>query len=196
MTGRRLAQTAPLFDLLPGGPEGWKYIPDFLTTQEEAELLAHVGALEFSEVRMHGVAARRTTVHFGWSYVYDTRQLDRPEPIPDWVLDVRRRSAELVGIRAEDFEEVLVTCYPAGATIGWHRDAPTFGPTVVGVSLLTPCDMRFRRRVGDRFERYTQQLEPRSAYVLSGPARSIWQHSIPPVPALRYSITFRTVRAR
>jgi DNA oxidative demethylase len=196
MARRTLAQTAPLFESTLDGPEGWKYIPDFLTAEEEAELLAHVEALEFSEVRMHGVAARRTTVHFGWNYIYDTRQLDRPEPIPDWVLDVRRRSAELVGVRAEDFEEVLITCYTVGATIGWHRDAPTFGPTVVGVSLLAPCDMRFRRRVGDRFERYTQQIEPRSAYVLSGPARSVWQHSIPPVPTLRYSITFRTIRAR
>jgi alkylated DNA repair dioxygenase AlkB len=36
-------------------------------------------------------------------------------------------------------------------------------------------------------------LAPRSAYLLSGPARHIWEHSIPPVDAHRYSITFRTM---
>jgi alkylated DNA repair dioxygenase AlkB len=157
-------------------------------------LLAHVEATEFSEVRMHGVAARRTTAHFGWSYDYDARALDRPEPIPDFVLDLRRRAAELVGIEGEEFREVLLTRYPEGATIGWHRDAPMFGPSVVGVSLLAACDMRFRRRKADSFERFSQRLEPRSAYVLSGAARSVWQHSIPPLSTLRYSITFRTVR--
>jgi hypothetical protein len=39
------------------------------------------------------------------------------------------------------------------------------------------------------------QILPRSGYVLSGAARYAWQHSIPPTKALRYSITFRTLRA-
>jgi DNA oxidative demethylase len=88
-----------------------------------------------------------------------------------------------------------VTRYPTGATIGWHRDAPMFGPSVVGISLLGACEMRFRRRAGDSFVRFTQPLPARSAYVLGGPARAVWQHSIPAVPSLRYSITFRTLRA-
>jgi len=90
---------------------------------------------------------------------------------------------------------VLVTEYPVGATIGWHRDAPPFG-IVVGVSLLSACRFRFRRTVNDRVERAETELAPRSAYVLSGPARTEWQHSIPPTTALRYSITFRTLRRR
>ena len=36
--------------------------------------------------------------------------------------------------------------------------------------------------------------EPRSAYLLSGPARSVWEHSIPPVGEPRYSVTFRNLR--
>ena len=37
-------------------------------------------------------------------------------------------------------------------------------------------------------------LEPRSAYVMRGPARWKFQHSIPPVKDFRYSVTFRTLR--
>ena len=36
-------------------------------------------------------------------------------------------------------------------------------------------------------------VEPRSAYLLRGPSRTEWEHSIPAVDALRYSITFRSL---
>ena len=89
---------------------------------------------------------------------------------------------------------MLVTEYGPGAGIGWHRDKAVFGETV-GVSLLSPCVLRLRRKVGERkWERGNLTAEPRSAYLLSGPARSEWEHSIPPVDALRYSITFRNLR--
>ena len=69
-----------------------------------------------------------------------------------------------------------------------------FGRALVGVSLGSACRMRFQRRAGDTRRVFDLELAPRSAYVLGGPARSAWQHSIPPTKSLRYSITFRTVR--
>ena len=93
-----------------------------------------------------------------------------------------------------DLVQILVSRYPEGAGIGWHRDAPMFGASVVGVSLLSPCRMRFQRRSGELRRVYDLELEPRSAYVLGGAARSAWQHSIPPTKGLRYSITFRTLK--
>jgi DNA oxidative demethylase len=110
--------------------------------------------------------------------------------VPAWLLPLRERAGALAGIPAEAFEEVLVTEYPTGSGIGWHRDAPMFGDAVVGVSLRAPCRMRFRREG----ETAAIELAPRSAYVLSGPARTLWQHSIPATKDLRYSITFRTLR--
>jgi alkylated DNA repair dioxygenase AlkB len=89
--------------------------------------------------------------------------------------------------------EVLVTEYTPGAGIGWHRDAPMFG-VVVGVSLLGACRFRFRRGKDATAETRAVELAPRSAYVLDGEARTLWQHSIPPARALRYSVTFRTLR--
>lgn len=149
--------------------------------------------MPFAEVRMHGVVAKRRVAHFGWDYGYESWRITQTEPIPAWLMPLRERAAGLIALPAERLEEVLVTRYEPGAGIGWHRDAPMFGPIVVGVSLLAACRMRFQRKSGADRETAEWLLEPRSAYVLSGEARRSWQHSIPPTKALRYSITFRTV---
>jgi alkylated DNA repair protein (DNA oxidative demethylase) len=106
---------------------------------------------------------------------------------------LRERCARLAGLDPAELAQILFTRYPPGATIGWHRDAPVFG-TVVGVSLLSACRMRFRRTVGGDPIVFERVLERRSAYVLAGSARWAWQHSIPPTKELRYSVTFRTLR--
>ena len=81
--------------------------------------------------------------------------------------------------------------YAPGAGIGWHKDRPQFGETA-GVSLLAEARLRLRRKEGPGWQRLSQLLKPRSAYQLSGDARHVWEHSIPPQEQLRYSITFRT----
>lgn len=178
----------------PNPPPGLTYLQDFITADEERQLVASLERLDYRQVVMHDTPARRTTAHFGWDYTYDSRQVTPADPMPDFLTELRRRAADLIDVSAHELAEVLVTRYPPGATIGWHRDAPMFGPSVVGVSLLASCTMRFRLRGGESFRRYELQLEPRSAYVLGGLARLAWQHSIPPVSELRYSVTFRTLR--
>lgn len=168
------------------------YVTDFITTAEETALVKEVEKLPFHEVRMHGVVARRTVIHFGWDYDYDGWKIHQTDPPPAWLATLRDRCASVAEIEPERLEQFLVARYPAGASIGWHRDAPMFGSPVAGVSLLSPCRMRFRRTD----ETFTQILEPRSLYILSGAARTTWQHHIPPTKELRYSITMRTVRQR
>jgi alkylated DNA repair dioxygenase AlkB len=97
------------------------------------------------------------------------------------------------GIAPDDLPHALVTEYGPGATIGWHRDKGVFGD-VIGISLLSPCVFRLRRKVGAKWERYSLTAEPRSAYLLRAASRTEWEHSIPAVDALRYSVTFRTLR--
>jgi alkylated DNA repair dioxygenase AlkB len=177
-------------------PEGLVYVPEFLTEGEERDLLVHIGGVAFAEIRMHGQVARRRTAHFGWMYGYESWQLEPGPPPPDFLLPLRARCAELLEEPPERLQEVLVSEYLPGATIGWHRDAPMFGPKVVGVSLGSACRMRFQRGKGEERRTYAQELAPRSAYVLGGAARSVWQHSIPAVKAPRYSVTFRTLRER
>jgi alkylated DNA repair dioxygenase AlkB len=174
-------------------PSGLVLRPELLTAGEEAGLLEVMEDLRFDPIVIRGQAARRTARHYGLGYDYEARTPQPGEPIPDWLLPVRRHAAELAGEDPEALVEALVQRYPAGATIGWHRDAPAFG-TVIGVSLGGSCRLRFQRGTGERRRTWEVTLEPRSGYVLSGEARWSWQHSIPPAKEPRYSITFRTLR--
>jgi DNA oxidative demethylase len=176
-------------------PAGLRYADGVLDTAEEARLLERLGTLAYDEVRMHGQAARRVVRHYGLRYDFSTFGVEEGEPVPDWLQEPREKAAALLGHSPEDLVETLVTRYPSGATIGWHRDAPVFGD-VVGISLASPCSLRFQRGRGDDRRVFELELAPRSAYVLAGAARVSWQHSIPPVAAERYSLTFRTLRRR
>jgi DNA oxidative demethylase len=171
-------------------PEGLLYKPELLTAEEERKLLDIFMELRFDPIVMHGVAARRTARHYGLGYDYESRTPKEGEPMPDWLLALRDRVASF---HAGDYLEALVQRYPPGSTIGWHRDAPAFGD-VAGVSLGGSARLRFQRGKGEERRVWEILAEPRSGYVLTGPARRSWQHSIPPTKELRYSVTFRTLR--
>ena len=175
-------------------PEGLLYTPEFVTPTEERDLVDLMGEIDFREVTMRGQTARRTVRHFGYDYDYESWALVPADPLPPPLLWLRDRCAALAGLEPGALEQTLVSRYPPGAGIGWHRDAPMFGPAVVGVSLLSACRMRFQRRIGGERRVHDLELEPRSAYVMAGKARSAWQHSIPAAKSLRYSITFRTLK--
>jgi alkylated DNA repair dioxygenase AlkB len=177
-------------------PPGLLYQLSFLTEDEERELIAEIETYPFHEVRMRGQVARRTVIHFGWDYDYEGWKVHPTTPPSPRLAALRDRCAAVAGVAAESLEQFLVARYPPGATIGWHRDAPMFGTPVVGVSLLSPCTMKFRRKIAEGYEVFNQLLEPRSLYILGGEARRMWQHSIPPTKALRYSITMRTLTRR
>ncbi|HET7694732.1 MAG TPA: alpha-ketoglutarate-dependent dioxygenase AlkB [Vicinamibacterales bacterium] len=190
-----MLRSVGLFGELQVLPEGFLYEPQFLSSAEHQSLLDAIRPLEFHEVRMHGVIARRRVIQYGWKYAFDGARLSEGPPLPGFLLPVRARAAIFASVPADALSEALITEYPPGAPIGWHRDAPGFG-IVVGISLLSACRFRFRRGPERGSERVTLTLEPGSAYVLSGPARTEWQHSIPEVETLRYSVTFRTLRKR
>jgi len=177
-------------------PDGLIYRPDLVPPDEERELLERFESLDFEEIRMRGQVARRTALHYGIEYDYDNPgRVAEGEPVPEWLLPVRERCAALADVPADELVEALVQRYPAGATIGWHRDAPQF-ERVTGVSLGAACRLRLRPMKGGREDLVELELEPRSGYLFSGSARWRWQHSIPPTKALRYSITFRTLKER
>jgi alkylated DNA repair dioxygenase AlkB len=179
---------------LPRGlPPGLVLVPGFLAPDEAEALLREVRALPLGEVRMHGVVARRRVAHFGLEYAYGARTVAEGPPLPDALEPVRARAAALAGVEPDALAEALVTRYPPGAGIGWHRDAPAFD-RVVGVSLGAAARMRFRRG-GPGGDAVELVLEPGSAYLLAGAARWAWQHHLPPVKAERWSVTFRTMRA-
>ena len=173
-------------------PEGFAYGADLLSPAEERLLLERTGELPLKEFDFHGFTARRRTISFGLEYDFARSRLDPADQIPAWLLPLRKTAAEFAGLAPDQLPHVLVLEYSAGATIGWHRDKAVFGD-VIGISLAAPCRFRFRRKTGSRWERASLVLEPRSAYLLRGPSRTEWEHCIPAVDALRYSITFRTL---
>ena len=195
------AMTLPQPDLFAAGaarsdlPEGMIYRAALVSAAEEAGLAARMAQLPFAPFQFHGFEGNRRTVSYGFHYAFDGSGLRETEPIPDWLHPVRAKAAALAGLPSEALEHALLIEYAAGAGIGWHRDRPVFGD-VIGISLLAPARLRFRRRDGDKWERRNVVAEPRSAYVLRGTARTEWEHSIPPLDALRYSITFRTLKER
>jgi alkylated DNA repair dioxygenase AlkB len=171
-------------------PGGLRYQPELISPEEEARLLETIAELPFKPFEFHGYLGKRRIVPFGWRYDYSARAVDAAAPIPDFLLPLRERVAAFAEIAAAELRQAMVTEYEAGAAIGWHRDKPQFGE-VIGVSLLSTCNLRFRRARGDGWERRSLNPEPRSAYLLQGPARSEWEHSIPGVKSRRYSVTFR-----
>jgi alkylated DNA repair dioxygenase AlkB len=175
-------------------PEGLAYIEEFITPEEERAVLDAFEAMDFRTLTMRGQTAKRTVRHFGLDYDYESGELVPADTLPQPLEFLRERCAALIERHPPDLAQILVSRYPEGAGIGWHRDAPMFGSRIAGVSLLAPCRMRFQRTVKGERETAAVELAPRSAYVLSGKARWSWQHSIPATKALRYSVTFRTLK--
>lgn len=185
--------------------QGFAYTRELISTDEEKQLLLRIPTLPFEHFKFHGHEGKRRTVSFGWQYEFSgAGKLRKAGAIPEFLLPLRARSASFAGLEPEALEHVLVIEYAPGAGIGWHRDRPVFGD-VIAVSLLAPCVLRFRRKIEPdsgvtakssrtKWERVNITAEPRSAYFLTGVARSEWEHSIPQVDELRYSVTFRTMR--
>ena len=181
-------------------PEGFHYRDHFITMVEEASLAEEIARLEFSTFEMRGVVARRRVAFFGRSY--DSRTAFTPE-FPPFLMALRDRVAVWAHVDPEAFAMALINEYSPGAPIGWHRDAPPYG-VVAGISLLSSCRMKFRPYVRPdsqaagqgpkRTATHEIALQRRSAYLMTGESRNAYEHHIPAVTALRYSITFRTVR--
>jgi alkylated DNA repair dioxygenase AlkB len=194
---RRVRPASPssqtdLFAARSGLPEGFRYYPDVLSVEEEEALARGLRALPFKPFDFQGFLAKRQVVSFGYRYDYDRRAVVEAAPFPSFLIPLRRKVAAIFDRPEETFRQVLINEYRPGAGIGWHRDKAQFDE-VVGVSLLAPCTLRFRRKAGQTWDRVSLTAEPRSAYLLSGPARTVWEHSIPILDQLRYSITLRTL---
>jgi alkylated DNA repair dioxygenase AlkB len=188
------ARTQPdLFANPDKGPQGFRYAIELITESEERSLVEAFQSLPFKEFEFQGFIGKRRVVSFGWRYDFNGGGFQRIEPMPDFLLPLRDKAAAFADIAPIALEHALLTEYRPGTAIGWHKDRSVFDD-VIGVSLVSPCTFRFRRRRENAWERHSLAAEPRSVYLLRGPSRTEWEHSIPAVGALRYSVTFRTLK--
>jgi alkylated DNA repair dioxygenase AlkB len=182
-----------LFPEQVAGPKGLRYAPDLVSSAMERDLIARIGRLPLQPFQFGAFEGNRRVKSFGLRYDSTAQVMLEPEPIPEWLHAIVRSVEDFGDGPAGSVRQVLCTEYDVGVGIGWHRDKPHFDK-VFGLSLGAACKFRFRRRIGEKWERYTLDAEPRSLYMMDGESRQIWQHSIPPVAQRRYSITFRTMR--
>lgn len=177
-------------------PEGFSYYPDFLSDQEEGDLLKVISGIELHTFIFQGYTARRKVTGFGYDYNFENRKITKGTKIPGEFRSLIEKAALITGEHPDAFEELLITEYPEGAVINWHRDAPPFN-IIAGISLLSNC--RFRLRPHNKANQGRNAIvripvERRSLYVMKGSARNEWEHSIAAVKSKRYSITLRTLR--
>jgi alkylated DNA repair dioxygenase AlkB len=182
-----------LLEPLPLLPEGLEYRAELVSPEEEAELLERLCELDFREYEFLGHFGKRRVVSFGLHYGTNESTARNTEDIPGFLLTLRQKAAEFARLAPSQLQQALVTEYTPGAGIGWHRDRPAYRD-VIGVSFSSSCRFRFRRKRSSSWQRASLIVEPRSVYLLRGPARTEWQHSIPPAERLRYSVTFRSMR--
>ena len=175
-------------------PEGLGYAEEFVSSAAEKTLIGHISALPLRALFQFGqYEGKRRVASFGFRYDYTMRRLEEADPILEWLGSIIEK-VEAFGGPGTRIGQVLCTEYDVGVGIDWHQDKPHFD-RVFGLSLGSACKFRFRRPAYTKWERFTLEARPRSIYMMSGPSREVWEHSIPAVEAQRYSITFRTMAA-
>jgi alkylated DNA repair dioxygenase AlkB len=182
----------------PELPAGMRYETEFLSREEEASLISVIERLPLEHMKYQQYTARRRVVSYGGQYDFSAQQLNEAEPLPVWLGPLRERAGAWAGIAPERFTQALIAEYAPGTPLGWHRDVPDF-EDVVGISLLNDAVLRFRPyppERGTRADVLKLVAAPRSIYLLQGPSRWDWQHTVSPTKQLRYSITLRTPSAR
>lgn len=177
-------------------PEGFSYHPAFIDSDEENHLIETIERIELHPLIFQGFEAKRKVVSLGYDYHFDTRTISKGNEIPAEFTPIINKVAAQAGIDASEILQILLTEYPPGSVINWHRDAPPFD-LIAGISLLSDCIFRLRpyeKAKQGRKSIISFPVERRSLYIMKGESRSEWEHSISPVKSKRYSITFRTLR--
>jgi alkylated DNA repair dioxygenase AlkB len=185
-----------LFEIKPLLPEGFNYYPGFITVAEEKQLLDAIGKFELSKMKFHEYEAKRKVISFGQGWSFTEQQLKQGNPIPGEFDFLIEKIAQQLLIPKDQIAQFLVTEYPVGSVINWHRDAPPFD-IIAGVSLLADCTFKLRPQDKEKQTRSATialPVQQRSLYTMQGAAKREWQHSTAPVKKLRYSLTFRTIK--
>jgi alkylated DNA repair dioxygenase AlkB len=185
-----------LFPIERSLPNGFVYIEDFISKQEEDHLLEAASKAQLHPMMFQGYEAKRKVASYGYDWSFEKRSLTRGKEIPLEYQFLVQRVADHLSLAQQQIAELLVTEYPVGSVINWHRDAPPFD-IIAGISLLSNCTFKLRphdKNKQNRSATISLPVRRRSLYVMQGESRSEWEHATAPVKEVRYSITLRTLR--
>jgi alkylated DNA repair dioxygenase AlkB len=185
-----------LFPIELNFPEGLVYFENFISEAEEQKLLEAISGVDLHPMIFQGYEAKRKVASFGYDWSFEKRTLSKGKDIPAEFQSLIQKVTAHISVPSDAIAELLVTEYPIGSVINWHRDAPPFD-LIAGISLLSDCIFKLRpynKAKQKRSAVISFSVKRRSLYVIQGIARSEWEHSIAPVKRTRYSITLRTLR--
>jgi alkylated DNA repair dioxygenase AlkB len=177
-------------DASNGKPPGLKLAQDVITPEEETQLIELIETAGLA-YKSYDAGNPRSSVSYGWTYDFVNDTFVRCEPLPEGFRNICRSAAEFAGIAPEDLVECLLNRYEPGAVIQPHKDKPVW-EHVVGVSLGSSATMDFRKKIDGEYKHRPVELLRRSMYLLTGEARHVFEHSLPPMTQTRWSITFRS----
>jgi len=136
---------------------GLRLIEDFITPEEEIGLLAHIDAQPWNR------ELSRQTQHYGYRYVYATRQLEPAAALPPWLVELGQRIATHLGLK-DAWTQVIVNEYQPGQGIASHTDhTGLFGPVVGRDALGAATVMEFSRGSSPKRELWLQRPMVRRA---------------------------------
>lgn len=185
-----------LFDIAPALPQGFSYYPSFISEDEEVLLLHLIQEYDLQAMKFHQYVAKRNVKSFGRGWSFTEQQLIQGNSIPQEFDFLINKISNQFQIKKELIAQFLITEYPVGAVINWHRDAPPFD-IIIGVSLLTDCIFKLRPHQKEKQTRsatLSLEVQRRSLYIMKGLSKTEWQHCTAPANGLRYSLTFRTLK--
>ncbi len=185
-----------LFDISPILPPGFSYHENFITPAEESHLVELISKLELNPMQFHEYTAKRKVLSFGRGWSFTEQQLKTGKPIPAEFSFLVERIAKHLSIPTENIAQFLITEYPVGSVINWHRDAPPF-ETIIGISLLSGCNFKLRPQEKEKQTRsanITLPVNRRSMYIMTSVSKTEWQHCTMPLNTVRYALTFRTLK--
>lgn len=194
---KRSGSQYKLFEIPATFDNGLLYRPDFITGEEEELLLSFIEAQRLTRAKggpEGAYEAKRRHKGFGWDFDYEGEKIIPGPPLPRFLQRFSHRIEKWLSLPRGRVVEALINEYTPGSALGWHRDNEPF-EHVVGISLAGWIKMRFRPLAGPRDPKrvLSLELEPRSVYVMRGPVRWDYQHSVAAARTLRYSITFRSL---
>ena len=167
---------------------GLIYLEGVLTPELSQEIVSWLDQQTWSN------KLKRRTQHYGYEYDYSSRSVS-PKPTTPIHGPIKVVANWLARTGLITPTQCIVNEYLRDQGISAHTDSNQFGPVVVSISLLQPCNMIFSKGEEKLSKsratpellwpaqtsrvKHSVTLMPNSMVAMTGEARSVYRHEIP-----------------